>query len=81
MFASKSITEHLVRGAVGLAGVSAAIVLAPVPGPGPIAASVVLVIIALIALRGCPVCWTVGLVQTLWQQVGQNRQTRPPGPR
>jgi hypothetical protein len=22
---------------------------------------------ALVALRGCPMCWTVGLVETLWR--------------
>ena len=38
MFASKSIPEHLARGAIA---------------------------VALVFLRGCPTCWTVGLVQTV----------------
>lgn len=61
MFASKSIGEHLLRGALGAAALAAAVLLAPAhPLP-----AMVLVPLALVALRGCPMCWTVGLAQTV----------------
>ena len=65
MFASASILEHLARGLVGFATLAAAVILARTPGAGPAAGSAILALLALFALRGCPVCWTVGLVETL----------------
>jgi hypothetical protein len=61
MFASKSIGEHLLRGAVGAGAVVAAVTLADRGWP-----PLVLLPLALLALRGCPMCWTVGLVETVW---------------
>jgi hypothetical protein len=61
MFASKSLTEHLLRGMLGAGALAAALAFAPLGWP-----AFVLVPLALIALRGCPMCWTMGLVQTLW---------------
>jgi len=61
MFASKSILEHLVRGTIGLAGLAAGMLLLPAH-PW---LSLSLFPVALVALRGCPMCWTVGLVQTV----------------
>ena len=61
MFASKSILEHLARGAAGLGALVASAVLAPTQ-PW---LSVALFPLALVALRGCPMCWTVGLIQTV----------------
>jgi hypothetical protein len=60
-FASTSLTRHLVRGAIGFGALAGAVALLPVIGP----ASLMLVPVALIALRGCPTCWFVGLVETL----------------
>jgi hypothetical protein len=61
MFASKSVIEHLGRGGIGLAALVATALLAP---SHPVL-SLALVPVALIALRGCPMCWTVGLVETV----------------
>lgn len=61
MFASKTIIEHLVRGALGIGAFAAAAALAPAH---PILA-LSLLPMGLVALRGCPMCWTVGLVQTI----------------
>lgn len=61
MFASKSIGEHLLRGLLGASAAAAAVVLAPAH---PLLA-LGLVLIAFVALRGCPMCWTVGLAQTV----------------
>jgi hypothetical protein len=61
MFASKSLFEHFLRGllgaglvALGIASSSAHPWVAFVTFPA-----------ALVALRGCPTCWTVGLIQVL----------------
>jgi hypothetical protein len=61
MFASRSLTEHLLRGAVGLISLAGAAAL----GVDHLLGAAGLVILALAALRGCPTCWTVGLVQTV----------------
>lgn len=61
VFASQTLTGHLLRGAVAIGLLYAAIsqqhaypVWAMVSG-----------ILALVVMRGCPVCWTVGLVETI----------------
>jgi hypothetical protein len=60
-FASKTLAYHSLRGVVAMGLIALAIeinhdlpLLAGVAG-----------IAALIALRGCPMCWTVGLFETL----------------
>ena len=60
MFASRSLVAHVLRGTIGLAAFAQAGVLAP---QHPLLA-LGLFLVALVALRGCPMCWTVGLVQT-----------------
>ena len=60
-FASKSVIEHLLRGALGLAIILFAIKLG---GTRP-AVALVLVLGGLVALRGCPTCWLIGLFSTL----------------
>lgn len=59
--ASGSVREHLLRGAVGLTAAILAIVLVAVVGP----ISLVLLLVTVFAWRGCPTCWTVGLLGTL----------------
>jgi hypothetical protein len=44
---------------------AAAIVLARSPGTVSLIGSVVLALGGLVALRGCPVCWAVGLFETM----------------
>jgi hypothetical protein len=61
MFGSKSLTVHLARGIIGI-GALAIGVTQQVAHPWLMFASLPL---ALVALRGCPMCWTVGLVQTV----------------
>ncbi|TPG16453.1 hypothetical protein EAH87_14595 [Sphingomonas koreensis] len=61
MFASKSPIEHCVRGVVGIAAIAAAIFLGRAPGAVAIAGSLALSVVALVAFRGCPVCWTIGM--------------------
>ncbi len=59
--ASRSVRGHLLRGAVGLIAAIVAIALVAVVGP----ISLVLLLVTLYAWRGCPTCWTVGLLNTL----------------
>ncbi|WP_242883370.1 hypothetical protein [Actinomadura litoris] len=60
-FASTSLPRHLLRGAVGFGALIAAFALIPLLGP----ATLLLAPIGLLALRGCPTCWTIGLIQTI----------------
>jgi hypothetical protein len=60
-FASASLAAHLARGVLGFGLIAATLVLTPRAG----AAALLLVPLGLVALRGCPTCWTVGLIQTI----------------
>ncbi|MEV0665017.1 hypothetical protein ACIBI3_17155 [Actinomadura luteofluorescens] len=60
-FASSSLPRHLLRGATGFGALIGSIALLPVLGVG----SLLLAPIGLLALRGCPACWAIGLVQTI----------------
>lgn len=65
MFASESLAEHLVRGLVGLGALAAVVAL----GSTHPWLSLLGLPVALLALRGCPLCWTVGLVQTAYARL------------
>jgi len=65
LFASQSLTGHLLRGMGAFALLYWAIahqqtqpVMALLAGAG-----------ALVAMRGCPVCWAIGLVETVGQKL------------
>lgn len=60
-FASTSVPRHLLRGAIGFGALIGSFLLLPVLGPG----SLLLAPLGLLALRGCPTCWTIGLIQTI----------------
>ncbi|MGW7681475.1 hypothetical protein ACWGID_12090 [Kribbella sp. NPDC054772] len=60
-FASTSLPRHLVRGVLGFGSLVAAFALIPVIGP----LSLLLLPVALVAFRGCPTCWVVGLIETV----------------
>ena len=59
--ASGSVREHLERGAAGLVAAVLGVALVAVVGP----VSLVLLLVTAIAWRGCPTCWSVGLLGTL----------------
>ncbi len=64
-FASKTLAEHLARGAIGAGAISLAIMAGGVEGVWwALPAALGLGAAALIAFRGCPICWTAGLVET-----------------
>ncbi|WP_405645006.1 hypothetical protein [Streptomyces uncialis] len=60
-FASASLPRHLLRGGAGFGALAGSVLLIPAVGPF----SLVLAPLGLLALRGCPMCWTIGLVQTV----------------
>ncbi len=63
-FASQSLAGHLVRGAAAFALIYAALAYQheyPLWALGAGALS-------LVAMRGCPVCWTIGLIETAAQR-------------
>lgn len=68
-FASTSVPRHLARGAIGFGLIGSAIALVPSLGPG----ALVLAPPGVVALRGCPTCWMVGLMETI--SAGRLRRT------
>ncbi len=61
MFASKSVAEHVARGLAGAFALCAA-VLGASSHPW---LALLAVPAALVLLRGCPMCWTLGLIETV----------------
>jgi hypothetical protein len=68
MFASGSISEHLIRGFIGIGTLWAAIWIGIDAGWLGILGSLGLGLISFAAFRGCPVCWTIGLPSTARRQ-------------
>ncbi|MFG3344290.1 hypothetical protein ACGF1Z_04395 [Streptomyces sp. NPDC048018] len=60
-YASASVPRHLVRGALGFGALVGSLVLLPFVGP----VSLLLAPVGLVALRGCPMCWAIGLMETV----------------
>lgn len=60
MFASATLAGHLLRGAAGIGAIWLAVVFS-----ASLWLSLGLGVLALLAFRGCPMCWTVGLVETV----------------
>ena len=61
MFGSTSIAAHLTRGVVAAALIGWA-VLDQSSNP---AFAVIAIALAIVAMRGCPMCWVLGLVETV----------------
>ncbi|WP_433152242.1 hypothetical protein ACQPZ8_17005 [Actinomadura nitritigenes] len=59
--AGEPLGRHLLRGAVGFGALAGAFALVPLIG----IAGLVLAPVGLVALRGCPACWFMGLAETL----------------
>lgn len=60
-YASKSVPRHLLRGLLGFGALAASLALIPAYG----LLTLLLAPLGLLALRGCPMCWAVGLLQTI----------------
>ncbi|WP_306432478.1 hypothetical protein [Streptomyces sp. A1136] len=57
-FAGATVPRHLARGVVGFGVLIGSLALLPLAGP----ASLLLAPVGLVAWRGCPMCWAIGLV-------------------
>lgn len=64
MFGSKTLLRHIVRGLIGLVAIVVAIILMRRGDVLSMTGAALLVIAALIAWRGCPLCWITGLFNT-----------------
>jgi hypothetical protein len=69
LFAGDSISVHLLRGAIGIPSLyCVSELLKPQTAEG-LAGATVFGIIAIVAMRGCPTCWIVGLFNILMNRV------------
>jgi len=69
MFASSTIVAHLMRGGIAAALIAWAVVNQSSHPGFAIAAGV----LAVVAMRGCPMCWTIGLIETIGAVVATKR--------
>ena len=65
MFASKTIAAHLSRGVIAAALITWAWLHQSSNPPFAVAAGV----LAVAAMRGCPLCWTLGLLETIGERI------------
>ena len=73
-FGSRSLVVHLVRGAIGAASLALALRSYDIIGWPALA----LVAVTLWAFRGCPICWTIGLVETVaFKVLASHEQLEP----
>ena len=73
LFASTSLLGHLVRG-----GIAALLVIWAIQHQARHALSLAAAAGAVIAFRGCPLCWTIGLVETFAQRLRRRRARGSP---
>jgi hypothetical protein len=65
MFASRTVAFHLTKGAIAATLIAWALDHQSSDPAFALAAGV----LAVIAMRGCPLCWTLGLVETISERV------------
>lgn len=64
-FGNRSLAAHLARGALGIGALVASLRGYEVVGWP----ALLFLIVSLWALKGCPVCWTIGLFETIAAKV------------
>ena len=67
IFASHTLVEHLLRGVLGVGALALAIEVADQP-----LLSLLLGVAMLVAFKGCPICWTIGLFETAYRALKPN---------
>ena len=65
MFASRTIAAHMLRRVIG----GALIAWALLRQSSEPASAVVAGVVAVAAMRGCPMCWTIGLLETIAEKM------------
>ena len=61
MFSSRTVLGHLMRGGIAVALIGWALLH---QASDPVFAAIA-VVLAVVAMRGCPMCWTIGLVEAI----------------
>lgn len=74
-FATRTLTGHLIRGAVAFALLYLAIDQQHVHPVASLSAG----LLALVAMRGCPVCWAIGLAETIRRRQGPDNDAKAKG--
>ena len=69
LFSSPTLLEHMARGAIGISAYYAAGYFFMLPSISALVPALALGIVAVLAMRGCPVCWSIGLMNTTRNQV------------
>lgn len=70
MFCSRSVASHLLRGAAALAMIAGALFFSECLGA---IGSAVALVGAVLLMRGCPMCWLVGLLEALTKRRNAGR--------
>lgn len=73
IFGNRTLRIHFLRGAAGFAAIYLALRVFGASGWP----ALVLAVVALWMLKGCPMCWTVGLFETLAQVAFRADETKP----
>jgi hypothetical protein len=68
MFGSKTIAAHMVRGAIA----AALIIWALSHQSSDPALAAAAGVLAVVAMKGCPMCWTIGLLETIGARLGRS---------
>jgi len=69
LFATRTVSGHLLRGAVAFG----LLVLALAQQHAHPLRAVAAGLAALVVMRGCPMCWAIGLVETVQQRMSRGR--------
>lgn len=75
LFASRSVAVHVLRGAIAATLVAWAWLHQSSDPAFAVGAG----ILALVAMRGCPACWTIGLIETVAERISARRSGRASG--
>jgi hypothetical protein len=76
MFASKTVAVHVARGVIAAALLTWAVVHQSSDTAFAVAAGVA----AVVAMRGCPLCWALGLFETIGEPMRVRRDHTPSSP-
>ena len=73
LFATRTLSGHLLRGAAAFGLMYLAVAQQQAHPLRALAAGLA----ALVVMRGCPMCWAIGLVETVQQRLGRERPADP----
>lgn len=72
-FASSSVSRHLLRGSLGISALMLSIASLQTGTILGITGGALLAVSSLVFLRGCPMCWVLGLIETVSMQMHQRQ--------